>query len=146
MRTWMIAAAGAVAIIAVAIAVSSLTGGMPVKAAAVVRGPIQEYVDERGKTRLPQTYNITMPLEGRISAIDLVEGTPVQKDQVVAHIIASDLNLSVEAATAAVDRLKASIRENDDASVETTGLKQSLEYVKSIDRTVDAAKAQVDSG
>jgi HlyD family secretion protein len=146
MRTWMIAAAGAVAIVAVAIVVSTLTGGMPVEAAAVVRGPIQEYVDERGKTRLPQTYNITMPLEGRISAIDLVEGTPVQKDQVVARIITSDLNLSVEAATAAVDRLKASIRENDDASVETTGLKQSLEYVKSIDRTVEAAKAQVESG
>ena len=56
------------------------------------------------------------------------------------------MNLSVEAATAAVDRLKASIRENDDASVETTGLKQSLEYVKSMDRTVEAAKAQVESG
>ncbi|HEY2826986.1 MAG TPA: HlyD family efflux transporter periplasmic adaptor subunit [Pirellulales bacterium] len=146
MRTWMIAVAGLAAIVVVAVAVSTLTGGLPVEAAAVVRGAVQEYVDERGKTRLPQTYNITMPLEGRISAIDLLEGTPVHKDQVVAQIVRSDLDLSVEAATAAVDRLKASIRENDDASVESTGLKQSLEYVKSMDRTVEAAKAQVESG
>ncbi|HEY2760544.1 MAG TPA: HlyD family efflux transporter periplasmic adaptor subunit, partial [Pirellulales bacterium] len=100
----------------------------------------------RGKTRLPQTYNITMPLEGRISAIEFIEGTPVHKDQVVARIVPSDLDLSVEGATAAVDRLKASIRENDDTTVESTGLKQSLDYVQSMDRAVEAAKAQVESG
>jgi HlyD family secretion protein len=142
----MIAAIGLLAIVLVAVAFSALSGGLPVEAAAVVRGVVQEYVDERGKTRLPQTYNITMPLEGRISAIDLVEGTPIHKDQVVAQIVPSDLSLSVEAATAAVDRLKASIRENDDTSVESTGLKQSLDYVQSMDRTVEAAKAQVESG
>ena len=37
-------------------------------------------------------------------------------------------------------------RENDDASVEQTGLKQSLSFVQSMDRTVEAAQAQVDSG
>jgi HlyD family secretion protein len=142
----MIAAAGLAVIILVAITVSAFTGGLPVEAAAVVRGVVQEYVDERGKTRLPQTYNITMPLEGRISAIDLIEGTPVKKDQVVAHVVPSDLDLSVEGATAAVDRLKASIRENDDTTVESTGLKQSLDYVQSMDRAVEAAKAQVESG
>jgi HlyD family secretion protein len=146
MRTWMIAAAGLAIVILVAFAVSAFTGGLPVEAAAVVRGAVQEYVDERGKTRLPQTYNITMPLEGRISAIELIEGTPVKKDQVVAHVVPSDLDLSVEGATAAVDRLKASIRENDDTTVESTGLKQSLDYVQSMDRAVEAAKAQVESG
>ena len=79
-------------------AVSALTSGVPVEAAPSVRGSIQEYVDERGKTRLPQTYNITMPLRGPdIAAIDLIEGTPVHKDQVVAQIVRSDLDLSVEA-------------------------------------------------
>src|SRR5262249_21917588 len=144
--TWMIAVIAVVAIVAIILLTSALSGGLPVEAAPAVRGLVQQYVDERGKTRLPQTYNITMPFAGRISAIDLVEGTSVKKDQVVAHVVPSDLNLSVEAATAAVDRLKASIRENDDTSVESTGLKQSLSYVESIDRTVDAAKAQVDSG
>jgi HlyD family secretion protein len=146
MRTWMIAVAALAAIILVAILVNLFSGGFPVEAAPAVRGAVQEYVDERGKTRLPQTYNITMPLEGRISAIDLIEGTPVKKDQVVAHVIPSDLDLSVESATAAVDQLKASIRENDDTSVENTGLKQSLDYVQSMDRAVEASKAQVESG
>src|SRR5262249_36618307 len=146
MRTWMIAVAALAAIILVAILVNVFTGGFPVEAAPVVRSTVQEYVDERGKTRLPQTYNITMPLEGRISAIDLIEGTPVKKDQVVARVVPSDLDLSVESATAAVDQLKASIRENDDTSVENTGLKQSLDYVQSMDRAVEASKAQVESG
>ncbi len=79
MRTWMIAVAALAAIILVAVLVNLFTGGFPVEAAPAVRGAVQEYVDERGKTRLPQTYNITMPLEGRISAIDLIEGTPVKK-------------------------------------------------------------------
>ena len=77
MRTWMIAAAGAVAIVARGNRGQRAEWRMPVEAAAVVRGPIREFVDERGKTRLPQTYNITMPFDGRISAIDLIEGTPV---------------------------------------------------------------------
>ncbi|HTQ38620.1 MAG TPA: HlyD family efflux transporter periplasmic adaptor subunit [Pirellulales bacterium] len=146
MRTWVIAAVALVAVVLAAVAISALNGGLPVEAAAVVRGKVQEFVDERGKTRLPQTYNITMPQDGRISAIDLVEGTPVHQGQVVAHIVTSDLDLAVEAATAAVDRLKASIRENDDVSVETTGLKQSLDYVDSMNHMVEAAKAQVESG
>ena len=61
-------------------------------------------------------------------------------------LIPSDLDLSVESATAAVDQLKASIRENDDTSVENTGLKQSLDYVQSMDCAVEASKAQVESG
>jgi HlyD family secretion protein len=146
MRTWMIATIALIAIILMALVVRALSSGLPVEAASITRGKAQEFVDERGKTRLPQTYNITMPQDGRVSVIDLVEGTPVHQGQVVAHIVTSDLDLAVEAATAAVDRLKASIRENDDVSVETTGLKQSLDYVDSISRTVEAAKAQVESG
>jgi HlyD family secretion protein len=146
MRTWMIAIIALVIIAALAIGLSSMYGGVPVEAAPATRGPIREFVDERGKTRLPQEYNITMPFDGRISPIDLVEGASVYKDQVVARVVPSDLDLSVEAASAAVDRLKASIRENDDASVEKTGLKQSQSFVQSMDRTVEAAKAQVDSG
>jgi HlyD family secretion protein len=87
-----------------------------------------------------------MPFDGRIAAIDLIEGAPVYQGQVVAQVVRSDLDLSVDLAMADVDRLKASIRENDDASVEQTGLKQSLSFVQSMDRTVEAAQAQVDSG
>jgi HlyD family secretion protein len=146
MRTWMIAALVAAVIVGLAIVRTTMTSGVPVEAAPSVRGPIREFVDERGKTRLPQTYNITMPFDGRIAAIDLIEGAPVYQGQVVAQVVRSDLDLSVDLATADVDRLKASIRENDDASVEKTGLQQALSFVQSMDRTVEAAQAQVDSG
>ncbi len=146
MRTWMIAAAVAVVLVGLVIVRAMIGSGVPVEAAPATRGPIREFVDERGKTRLPQTYNITMPFDGRIAAIDLIEGTPVYKGQVVAQVLRSDLDLSVDLAMADVNRLKASIKENDDASVEQTGLKQSLSFVQSMDRTVEAAQAQVDSG
>ena len=87
-----------------------------------------------------------MPFDGRIAAIDLIEGTPVYQGQIVAQVLRSDLDLSVDLAMADVNRLKASIKENDDTSVEQTGLKQSLSFVQSMDRTVEAAQAQVDSG
>jgi HlyD family secretion protein len=146
MRTWMIAAAVAVVLVGLVIVRAIIGSGVPVEAAPAARGSIREFVDERGKTRLPQTYNITMPFDGRIAAIDLIEGTPVYQGQVVAQVLRSDLDLSVDLAMADVNRLKASIKENDDASVEQTGLKQSLSFVQSMDRTVEAAQAQVDSG
>src|SRR5262249_9798815 len=143
---WMIAIVAAVAVGVLLVLGTTMTGGIPVEAALVTQDSIKEFVDERGKTRLPQVYNITMPFYGRVDAIELVEGTPVYGGQVVARVGRSDRGLAVEAATAAVDRLKASIRENDDASVEQTGLKQTLSFVESMDRAVEAAKARVEAG
>lgn len=136
-----------VAILAVAgAAYSSISRGVSVEAAKVSRGDIREYVDEEAKTRLADTYLMTMPYNGRISAIDLVEGSPVTKGQSIAQIVPLDSDLNVAGAQAAVDRLKASIRENDDSSVETTGLQQTLSFVESMNRTVEAAAARVKSG
>ena len=122
------------------------TDGVPVLTAGVEVGPIREFVDERGKTRLPRTYLITQPFTARIEEIDLFEGTTVKQGQVMARIVPTDLQLSVDAAEAAVERLDAAILENDDTSVEKTGLQQAIEFVKSMDRTVDAALARVESG
>jgi len=130
----------------VAFAYSALDRGAPVEAAAVSRGPVREFVDEEGKTRLPNVHLITMPYDGRIEAIDLVEGAPVKKDQVLARVAPFELNTAVAVAQAAVDRLEASIQENDDVSVEQTGLAQTLNFVDSMARTVEAAAARVTSG
>jgi HlyD family secretion protein len=146
MRTWTIALIAVAAIVVVVFASKFMNGGVSVEAATARRGSIAEFVEERGKTRLPQTYNVTMPFDARIAPIDLLEGATVKKDQVVAQVLPTDLQLNVEEATAAVDRLKASIVENDDASVESTGLKQSLNFVTSMDRTVDAARERVKAG
>ena len=40
--------------------------GVPVQVARAEYRSIEEYVDEQGKTRLPQTYTITMPFAGRL--------------------------------------------------------------------------------
>src|SRR5689334_5119971 len=81
-------------------------GGVPVETAEVRVGPMREYVDEQGQTRLPRTYLITMPYDGRIRPIDLEEGEPVKKDQVVARVDAADLDGRVAEAEAAVARLE----------------------------------------
>lgn len=125
---------------------AQVTDAVSVLIADVQQGPIREFVDERAKTRLPRTYVISMPFTGRIEEIRLKEGTAVEANQVVARIVPSDLQLSVDAASAAVERLDAAILENDDSSVEKTGLEQALQFVLSMNSTVEAAEARVDSG
>ena len=91
-------------------------------------------------------YGITAPYTGRVEAIDLNEGDHVSKGQIVARIVPLDSALNVASAGEAVDRLEASIKENDDVSVETTTLEQAINFVASMDRTVEAAAARVRSG
>ena len=61
MRTWMIAAAVAVVLVGLVIVRAMIGSGVPVEAAPAVRGPIREFVDERGKTPLPQTTTSPCP-------------------------------------------------------------------------------------
>lgn len=128
----------------------ALSGGFAsaviVEAAPAKVGPIREFIDEQAKTRLPQTYLVTMPITGRIEAISLVEGTRVAKDQVVARIVPRDLELAVAENRAVVERLEASIRENADVSVEETTYQQAVEFVKSTVATVQAAAERMISG
>lgn len=145
MRTWVYVIVG----LALALLIGAgltFNRGVSVEAARVGRGRIQEYIDEEAKTRLADSYLITMPSTGRIEQIELREGAAVRAGQVVARIVPLDLDLDVRAATAEVDRLKASIVENDDVSVESTTLEQSLSFVDSMTRTVEAATARVRSG
>jgi HlyD family secretion protein len=146
MRTWIWIVIAVVVVAAAAAGFTSLRPGVPVEAASVKRGPVREYIDEEGKTRLIDTFLITMPYDGRIEPIELVEGTPVTKGQVVARISPIDVDLQIAEAQAIVDRLKASIKENDDVSVETTALQQTVNMVEAVDRTVEAAEARVKSG
>ena len=146
MKTVIILGLAVVAIAGAGFAYTASLKGVPVEAAVVRKGSIREFVDERGKTRLPQTYSITMPYDGRIAAITLVEGTPVKAGDIVAQVVPEDLELAVAAAEAAVQRIEKSIVENADATVEYTGLEQSRSFVKSMQSTVEAASERVSSG
>jgi len=109
-------------------------------------GNIREFIDEEGRTRLPRTYLITMPITGRIEAIDLEEGATVKKGQVVARLVPRDLQLAVDQARAAVERLEASIRETADVTVEETAYQQALQFVKSTAASVQAALERTVAG
>ena len=146
MNRWIVIGIVLVAIALVWTAVAALRGGVPVDAAPVVRADIREFVDEQGKTRLPRLHLITMPYDGRIEEITLREGDKVTKGQVVARLVAQDLENAVAESQAAVQRLQAAIEENDNSSVEEIAEQQAMRFVESIASTVAAAEAPMTSG
>ena len=135
-----------VAVVTAVRAYRSYSTALPVVAARARTDTIRHYVDERAKTRLPQSYRITMPYAGRIRAITLEEGDSVTAGQTVAEIVPDDLDIVVAETKAQYDRLTAAIAENDDKSVEETILQQADEYVESMAATVLAAKERVRAG
>ena len=146
-RLLVIAALLVLVVLAVAAALYvSVSGGMPVQAAAVVRGEIREFVDERGKTRLPATHLVTMPYAGRVNRIDLVEGAAVATGQVLARISSADVGADVEETRAVVGRLQAAIAQNDDATVEEVAYLQARQLEISMNRTTQAAEQRKVAG
>jgi HlyD family secretion protein len=145
-KTWIILAGIVVCAIVVWLVVQNLSSGVPVEVARATEGPIEKFVDERGMTRLPEMYLITMPTSGRIEAITLKEGSVVERGKPVARIVPLDLKLNVEEATAAVERLDAAIRENAEKNVEETALLQARQFVTSMRETVKAAWERVEAG
>lgn len=142
---WLLFGGAIVASAAVVLGMT-LSPGVPVEVARATPGAIRQFIDERGKTRLPETTLLTMPYNGRIESIEVVEGTPVQKDQVLARVVPLDLELNVRQSSAVVERLEAALTENAFQALEQTALKQADQFVASMESTVQAARARVDSG
>lgn len=117
-----------------------------VQAAKVRTAGIQEFVDEQGKTRLPDVQEITMPYAGRIKPISVREGEAVTKGQVVVEVDPVDLANELAEAKAGVERAEASIVENDDVAVEEGARQQALKFVEAMVSTVAASEARKISG
>ena len=145
-KPWLIIGITLFALVLVYALLGGFSQGVAVEARQAKMDAIRQFVDEQAKTRLPQTYLITMPITGRIEAVPLVEGTRVKKEQIVAQIVPRDLELSVAQAKAAVQRLDASILENADVNVEKTAYEQALQFVKSTAAAVLAAAERVTAG
>jgi HlyD family secretion protein len=146
MKRWIVLIVVMVAVAICAGVYRSATHGLPVQAARVGRGSIQEFIDERGKTRLPETHLVTMPFAGRVQQIELLEGQRVEQGDIVARIAEKDLEDAVDEARAAVERLAAAIAENDDISVESSTREQAKLFVESMTSTVAAAEAREVAG
>ncbi|MCK4871193.1 MAG: HlyD family efflux transporter periplasmic adaptor subunit [Phycisphaerales bacterium] len=141
MSRWMIAVV-VVVVVVMAVAWMQATRVRFVQTATVRQGEIRTYVEERAKTKLEHVYRITMPLPGRIEAIDLVEGSTVQVGQVVAQMELSDVDAAIAQASARVAGLAARIVVNDDTRLEDSALEEILATLESVDRSVEAAEEE----
>ena len=141
-KTWLILAGAIICAVVVWLVVTRLYSSVEVEAATAEMGAIREFIDERAKTRLRQTYLITMPYTARIKPITLTEGTPVKQGDPVAEVVPVDIELAVAEATAGQGEADAAIAENADLGVEQSLLEQTANVVESMKGMTAAAAAQ----
>lgn len=129
------------------LALAGCSSGQPVEVAKVRSAPIREIVEDRGKTRLPRTWSISMPFAGRVESLAaLPERTEVKAGQPLTQIVPRDLELRKEAVLASKRRLEAAIVENNNVSVELVSKQQAEEMVRSMESTVAAASNRLEAG
>ena len=83
---------------------------LPVEVGRVSRGPLQVTIDQEGETRVQDRFVLSSPVIGRLIRVDLDDGDPIRKGQIVARIDPVPLNqrereevyARVEAAAAAL--------------------------------------------
>ena len=63
-----------------------LPGPVPVETSKVSIGPLQVTVDEDGETRAHDRFIVSAPVAGRVARIELHEGDPIAREQVVAEL------------------------------------------------------------
>ncbi len=131
--------------VAAAVVWAWATSSTAVDTAAAERRAISRYIAEEAKTRLPRTHLVTMPIEGRILPVEPTEGDRVAAGQVVARLETDDLDTAVAMARARVERLEASIVENNDARLEESTLVELDSVLESVDRSVEAAQAETEA-
>ncbi|MEW6356950.1 MAG: HlyD family efflux transporter periplasmic adaptor subunit [Planctomycetota bacterium] len=142
MKNWIIWGVLLAAIIAAAVYVQ-MSRGVVVRVAAVEQGKISAYVDERARTSLPRVIHLTMPLDGRIKAISLLEGQEVKKGEAVAMLDDSDLKTSAAEAQARLDEIGEEIKVNQFRAIEELALRESKGLVESVTDMLGAAVAKV---
>jgi HlyD family secretion protein len=63
-----------------------------VEMARVTRGPLRVTVDQEGETRVQDRFVISSPVPGRLVRVDLEDGDPVSRNEIVARIDPLPLN------------------------------------------------------
>ncbi len=132
-KKWIIG--GVVLVVVIVAALLSGEKGEPVRAAAVGKGKIDAYVEERARTTLPRVWRLTMPFAGRIEPITHQEGTPVKKGEVVARLDTDNLKTSYRQLT---DALKAFDSAVAASKTKITASKAVEEYAKWLARAQES--------
>lgn len=141
-RSWLILIVVAVLVIA-ALAWRAGGPGRPVRTEPARAGAIEAWVEERGRTRLPRTEVVAMPVTARVRPIMLREGDAVSAGGIVARVETDDLETAVASAAARLRHLEASITEAADTRVEATTLAELDFLLAAIDRDVEAGAARL---
>ena len=118
----------------------------PETAVEIIRPRIETicaYVEEQAVTELPHDYLIAMPIPGWLEPIDLREGDPVKKNQVVARLETHDLQDHVLQAQQRIAVLNTKIKQTKDHRLENNAMVEVQATVKAIDETVKAAEAKL---
>ena len=108
-------------------------------------GQMLDFVDDQATTRLSHIYRITMPLDGRIEAITLMEGSAVSENEAVASLDTSDLETEVARAEARIQELDAELAVNGNNKLENGALDEIAKTLQSMARVIEAAKMQTKS-
>ncbi len=144
-RTWFVLGGVVIVALVAYLAVWWLSSGVVVDVATAEIGTIREFVDERAKTRLPQTCLITMPYAARIMPITLAEGARVRRGDPLAQIVPADLKLAVTEATAGLAEADASITYGADTKLEEVALRQVQAYAASMRSATQSSQKQKES-
>ena len=121
---------------------TQIGAGQPVETATVRPGTVRAMIEELGETRLPRTFVVSMPVEGRLLPIELDEGDSVSAGEVVARVDTLALASLVDQERARIRRLDAEIARNDDERLERSLIDQIELLLVSLDQTVQAAEEQ----
>ena len=78
----------------------------PVDVALLRRGPIQDFVEEEGKTRVIDRFVVSAPVAGRLLRLDLEPGDEVEEGRIVARIDPLPLKTLVRETKARIDAVR----------------------------------------
>lgn len=123
--------------------VLSSCGAPPVKVVSPRRGAIQESFTEPARTRLSKTYPISMPVDGRITRVDLEPKDTVKRGQVLVHYDLVPFQEAIKEARARVSELKANLVVQDDNRLENTALVEARSAIDAASEALKASREQV---
>ena len=119
-----------VALVVIATFFAGCSGGQEIDVVKPSRGPLVESFTEPAKTRLSETWPITMPVSGRVGRIALEEGARVSKGEALAELDQTPFTQAVAESRARVAELRANIAVNEDDRLENSALRNALLMVE----------------
>jgi HlyD family secretion protein len=134
-----------VPIVIAALLFGGCRNGVRVDVESPRRGEIRETFTEPARTRLARTWQIVVPVDGRVSRIGLEPGDRVTSGQALAEFDRLPLETAAAEARAAVAELEAQLRLNAYHAIEDTALIEARAFVASTSETLKAADAQVEA-